>query len=300
VALTTGNDLIRDISPNDEMYGVDQLSGDWYWKVGRSALEVVSQCLSAARKSPAEVACILDFPCGHGRVLRHLKSAFPLASLTACDLVHDGVDFCARTFGATPCYSSEDPTKVTLNRDAFDLIWVGSLFTHLDAERWRAFLELFAAALRPGGLLIFTTHGHFVYDRMRGIEDPFNYGLSYWRDTLVQYQYERHGFGYAHYPGANAYGISLSAPSWVCSQIEAVPNLRLQHFAARAWHDVQDVFGCVRVTDAQLQASRISTSQYVKHRIRDSFPGTLVDAVKGILPKSVAAKATTLLRRGRR
>jgi SAM-dependent methyltransferase len=299
VVLTTHDDLILDISPNDEMHSVDKLVGDWYWEVGRSSLEVLAQCLTAAHKAPQDVTRILDFPCGHGRVLRHLKSAFPQARITACDLVRDGVDFCARTFGATPCYSDEDPARIPLERDAFDLIWVGSLFTHLDAHRWIGFLELLASTLRLGGVLVFTTHGQFVYNRMRGVEHPFDYGLGYWRDTIVKYDYERRGFGYAHYPGVNAYGISLSAPSWVCTQIGSVPSLTLQHFAARAWHNNQDVYACVRTSETQLPA-QISSFQYLKHRSRDLVPNALVEVARTVLPKSILGKATALLRRGRR
>ena len=300
MTLIAQEDLIRDISPNDEMYNGDKLVGDWYWQVGRSALDVVSQCLAAARKPAAEVTRILDFPCGHGRVLRYLKSAFPQAGITACDLTRDGVDFCAKTFGATPCYSHEDPAKVPLEPDAYDLIWVGSLFTHLEAHRWKGFLELYASTLRRGGILVFTTHGDFIYNRMQGIEYPFNYGLSYWRDTLVKYEFERHGFGYAHYPGVNAYGISLSAPWWVCHQIGQVPKLTMLHFAARAWHHTHDVYACVRTSEGRLQVPAISLNQYAKHWGRDLVPESFVGAARAWLPTRVITAATNLLRRGRR
>ena len=46
----------------------------------------------------------------------------------------------------------------------FDLIWVGSLLTHLDNDHWSAFLKVFSTALRDRGLLIFTTHGRHTYN----------------------------------------------------------------------------------------------------------------------------------------
>ena len=42
-----------------------------------------------------EVARLLDLPCGHGRVMRYLRAAFPRAEITGCDLLRDGVDHCA-------------------------------------------------------------------------------------------------------------------------------------------------------------------------------------------------------------
>src|SRR5215470_6242471 len=124
-------EIIRTISPNERMAPGDK---GHYFRVGLSALESIRVSLQAAGKSAADVRHILDLPCGHGRVLRYLKAGFPAAEITACDLMRDGVDFCASTFGAVPVYSHDDPAKIPLGHNVFDLIWVGSLFTHFDAD----------------------------------------------------------------------------------------------------------------------------------------------------------------------
>lgn len=64
---------------------------------------------------------ILDLPSGAGRVLRALRAGFPDASIVACDLMRDGVDFCAREFGAIPVYAAADVGSGT-GPDRFDLI----------------------------------------------------------------------------------------------------------------------------------------------------------------------------------
>jgi SAM-dependent methyltransferase len=274
--LEISEDIIRDISPNDEM------NNALYWEVGRSAVETISQSLQAARKPATEVKAILDFPCGHGRVLRYLKAAFPSAAITACDLSRDGVDYCAWTFGATPVYSHEDATKISLERDAFDLIWVGSLFTHFDGRRWKSFLEMFASRLKHEGVLVFTTCGQHHYNRMRGFEPLFNYGISHWRVTLARYDYEHFGFGYGNYPGTTTYGISLSRPAWVCRQIAQVPELTLVHFVGTDWCG-HDVYTCVRKRSAELEAERIPTFRYLRHRGRELAPDWLVSVAKRLL-----------------
>jgi len=262
------DDLIRAISPNDEIFAGDRLVPDWYWFVGRSAMEVIGNCLLAAKKPASEITSVLDLPCGHGRVLRYLKAAFPHAELTACDIVKDAVDFCASTFGATPVYSHQAPSRIPVKQDAFDLIWVGSLFTHLDARLWKGFLSRLASSLRPGGLLIFTTHGRHVYNRVKGIEDPYDYHLPYWRTTALTYDYERMAFGYGDYLGQK-YGVSLSDPVWVCSEIAAQDELRLVYFAERSWHGVQDVYACMRSRHPHILNTSTPWSLYVKHRIRE-------------------------------
>ena len=97
------------------------------------------------------------------------RPSSPSARLGAGDIDHDGVDFCAATFGATPVYGREDPADVEIDAP-YELIWCGSLFTHLPPERWEGFLALFERALAPGGLLVFTTHGRRIAERIRDPE----------------------------------------------------------------------------------------------------------------------------------
>ena len=133
------------ISPNDQMW----ISGpQWYFDVGTSALDSLKCALATAHIAPTS---ILDLPSGHGRVCRMLRAAFPEARLTACDLDRDAVDFCAAQFNTTGVYSHEDIRCVRLDQ-SFDLIWCGSLFTHLDREQWPDFLGFFADHLSPDGV----------------------------------------------------------------------------------------------------------------------------------------------------
>lgn len=242
-------EVIRTVASRDEMF----VNEEHYFGSGRSALEWIGLSLRAARRPPDEVGRILDLPCGHGRVMRYLRAAFPRAAITACDLLREGVDFCAETFGAEPLYSDEDPSKIVLERDAYDLVWVGSLLTHLDARRWPGFLKLFRACLRPGGLLVFTTCGRHSYDQ------------SVRQKTLppeVVYGYERGGFGYADYEGAAGYGNSLSSAAWVFGQVGRLDEMRVVLYSERAWDDNQDVFACAREPGWRVNHPRVSTAHH--------------------------------------
>lgn len=213
-----------------------------YFGVGQSALRCVRLALLASERHPDGIRRILDLPCGHGRVLRTLRAAFPEAELVACDLLADGVEFCAKTFGAVPVRSSPDSDAPPLE-GRFDLVWCGSLLTHLDAPRWSAFLSLFEERLADGGLLLFTLHGRAVVERIRR---GWDYGLD--DDALrelVRGARER-GFGYVPYPGQPDYGISLATRPWVMALLERFPALRLLYFCERGWDDHHDVVACVR------------------------------------------------------
>lgn len=207
-----------------------------YIESGRSALNGIRAALLAAEVATDDVRSILDLPCGHGRSLRVLKAAFPHAALTACDIDRSGADFCAKTFGAKPVYSVEDPAKIPI-RDRFDLIWVGSLLTHLDAPLWHAFLKRFREWLSPRGVCVFTTHGiGCEYYIERGMSQ---YGLKDAKSLLADYR--KHGFAYQPYEKGGRYGTSLSKAWWVAKQAERLPATRLVMLSERGWHDHQDL-----------------------------------------------------------
>jgi SAM-dependent methyltransferase len=153
-----------EIDRNDMMYEGQAAA---YFSSGYSALFCMRQALEAAGRT--SVQSILDFGCGHGRVLRSLHAQFPDATLTAVDVDRRGVDFCAKKLGAKPIYSNYDFSNIVF-REKFDLIWVGSLFTHLSAKRWPKVLELLRVVLTEDGLLVFSTHGRDAERRLRDVK----------------------------------------------------------------------------------------------------------------------------------
>jgi SAM-dependent methyltransferase len=230
--------IIREISPADEMFGRRE---EPYLAVGRSALHCIDVALAASPKRA--FPRILDLPCGHGRVMRWLRAAFPESELTACDISRDGVDFCAKTFGAVPVYSHEDPSSIDLD-GPFDLIWCGSLLTHLDAPRWTGFLALFESLLPDEGMLVFSTSGRRVASLLdRGGVD-LDLGDQGTRGALEDYR--RTGFGYRDYPTSERYGVSLAKPSWVADRVTALSTWRAATLQEGGWLNFQDIVSCVK------------------------------------------------------
>ncbi|MGE0724544.1 MAG: trans-aconitate 2-methyltransferase, partial [Alphaproteobacteria bacterium] len=228
---STPLDLLRDyrkrldttVSPDDQMVlrfddatmaRIGEASWqDQYFRVGEAGLRAVVRAMLLAEKT--SLGSILDLPCGHGRVLRMLRAAFPQARIVACDLDRGGVEFCARTFGAVPVVSAADPRAIPVEGD-FDLIWCGSLLTHFDARRYRAFVDWFIDRLAPEGLLVFTNHGRWSLDYHRTY--PY---IAEDRFQRIAADVAASGFGYADYPDQSGYGISIARPSWVAGLVEA-------------------------------------------------------------------------------
>jgi SAM-dependent methyltransferase len=238
--------ILREIAPDDEMCnGPPQ--GYFLWAL--SALNSIMAAMRTAgvRQAPER---ILDLPCGHGRVLRMLKAAFPHAEITACDLNRAGVDFCAQAFGAKPVYSSEEPQDISI-ADRFDLIWVGSLFTHLSASRWHEFLAFFCEHLEPGGMLVFTANGRSILDAIRRRERSF----AITDVPLLALECEREGFAYQDYTHTDAYGLSLSLIPWVGEALASHPQLQLVTYTEGGVNGRQDAIGCRRRVGAAVNAA---------------------------------------------
>jgi len=225
-----------EIDPADLMYsdGLDKV----YLGHGQRALRNVRLALLAAMKE--EVHSILDLPSGHGRILRVLHAAFPDAQLTACDIDREGVDFCARKFGATPVYSTRDPAAIELD-GRFDLIYCGSLLTHVDERGWEAFLALFERVLEDDGVLVFTTGGRNFAEQIRVGRREFGLGSELAHAMVADY--ERAGFSYRDWPHMTGYGMAMAKPWWTCRKLEDYPSLRL---LALTEQRPQDVVACMK------------------------------------------------------
>jgi SAM-dependent methyltransferase len=237
----TERELLRQVSAkiyfNDTMYDGD---GAHYYQVGLSAIKCIDEAL--AQTQLTEVRTILDLPCGSGRVLRFLARRFPGAEITAGEIQTGPVQFCVRTFGAEPAYSSVNLDEVALGKK-FDLIWCGSLATHLNERDIVALLRLFARHLAPGGIVIFTTHGDFVASRIPRRE--FDYLISEEQIDRIGLDYPQTGYGFVDYAGEKNWGVSLTSPEWIRARVRELGDLREVYFKACGWDNHQDVFGFV-------------------------------------------------------
>lgn len=229
----------------------ETMGGHNYMWVGSSAAEIIMMSVLASRLT--EVRSVLDLPCGHGRVLRHLVRMFPDAEVDACDLDRDGVEFCTKTFGARPIVSQEDMTKVVFDRK-YDLIWIGSLFTHTSREITQRWLTFLSEQLSDTGTIVATFHGRFA--PKLHCHTPY---LDEERWRVVMDGYRKTGYGYADYAREQShdfiegsYGLSVTRPSTLIEIIGEIPGVRVHLYQERGWGNNHDVvaFGRPHWNDA--------------------------------------------------
>jgi SAM-dependent methyltransferase len=205
--------------------------GDYYL-AGQRASDICKLALSG--NAPGRV---LDFPSGHGRVLRWLKRDYPDAELHAAEIDPDALEFVERVLGAHPIQST--PNFDTPLPGDLDLIFSGSLLTHLDVWQWDAFLGRCLEALRPGGVLVATFHGRIAGLMARDGHEVFGSLV----DTRALYaDYARSGFAYRNYDDScPTYGLTLSSPAWVLGRLDRYPLARVELLREGGWGGYQDV-----------------------------------------------------------
>jgi len=219
------------IHPDDDMKDRADVDGSHYARVGRSAVEAIGRALAAADRSFDDVTSCLDMPCGYGRVLRMLALQIPPERITACDINRQAIRFCATQFGVTPRRSTPSLEQMELGRH--DLIWCGSLVTHLDERRVGQLLRSFTGALLPGGIAVVTIHA-----------EPPTTGEFAARSEQIGEALRVHGHCHIPYDGALfAYGHAWHTPGHLCRAFAAASGntVRLVSHQPRGWDDHQDV-----------------------------------------------------------
>ena len=231
--MQTPLDVIRTVSSQDEMVFPGQEES--YFQIGERAIELVNMALTICGRK--RLPRILDLPCGHGRVLRWLRAQFPYAEITACDLNRHGVDFCAAQFGAIGTYSNPDLEQVEFPAP-FDLVWCGSLLTHLPLGAQLKVLDKLIEWTREDGILIFSLQGRFLASQLERGQADFADNVDV---VGLLRDFRRDGAAYRPYMESQmgGYGLALNSPEYLTSLIQKNASVILRAYFEQAW-GVQD------------------------------------------------------------
>jgi SAM-dependent methyltransferase len=104
----------------------------------------------------------LDWGCGCGRLVMHLRRHWPTANVHACDVDREAVHWCARNIADVDAFVSDLNPPLPLSPNSIDLVIGSSVMTHLDRSNQEAWLDEVHRVLRPGGIAALSTHGDFA------------------------------------------------------------------------------------------------------------------------------------------
>jgi hypothetical protein len=228
------------IHPQDEMFrpGREQ----HYYGVGLDALwNVIQSMMSAGLVDPGR---ILDFPSGFGRVTRYLRAAFPDAQIDVGDIWEAAIVHCSATYGATRIAAKSDFRDIEAPN--YNVIFCGSLLTHLPEERGIALLDFFAEHLEVGGIMIVTFCGRKNLSFEQQHFNPQAFGTPEDLDRIATTYYEGR-YAFQDYPGQTGYGRSFTPVAWFQRYVQNHPQLVICRLAERSWDDNQDAATLKRV-----------------------------------------------------
>jgi SAM-dependent methyltransferase len=224
-------------NPNTEPWHVRH-----YLEIGHDAIRLIVSALTTGLRSPPRN--ILDFPCGSGRVTRHLRAFFPDAVIGACDLYENHINFCVNNFGAIPILSKENLDELDIGAK-WDLIFCGSLLTHLPPDMFVSALKFIARSMSDEGIALITLEG-------RHAEFIQKHKWKFVPDDLYEVAeatIEPQGYGYVDYQHSmkslffkqDRYGVMIARPRWTMQIVEQIYEIRVLGYIERGWDDHQDV-----------------------------------------------------------
>lgn len=136
----------------------NMISWDTYMTVGRLHAEVFAELIRTAY--PTGPVRVLEWGCGPGRLLRHLPELLGQdAELTGIDYNEETIAWCIQALPNIRFETNQLMPPTNLVSESVDAVINFSVFTHLSREAQIAWAAELKRLLRPGGLLICTTHG---------------------------------------------------------------------------------------------------------------------------------------------
>ncbi len=123
---------------------------------------------------------ILEWGCGPGRLIRHMGDLLPgrRVKLTGADCNGESVAWCRANLAGIEFIENQFMPPLALPDDRFDVVYVFSVFTHLSEVAQRAWAGELLRVLRPGGLLVCTTHGDRYRFHLAGRRDRLLYNAG--------------------------------------------------------------------------------------------------------------------------
>jgi SAM-dependent methyltransferase len=137
----------------------------WFLESGRAAREAIDDALEDEGAAPRDV---LDFGCGCGRVLR--TWAGHDGAVAGSDLSGDAVEWCRENLPFARVETNGLSPPLAFADGAFDFAYALSVLTHLPEAIQHEWLDELHRVVRPGGLVLVTTHGERYLERLDAAE----------------------------------------------------------------------------------------------------------------------------------
>ena len=196
------------------------------------------------QNSNASPFVILDFACGYGRVGRHFKNVMPEAKYVGMDIHGEAVRFNRDILGLQMLQSTQKAEEFYVGQ-TFDFIFALSFFTHLRREHFRGWLAELHWILKPGGVLMISTHGQISHQLLMPdvVVDPQGYGMMEASEQIDL--------------STDFYVHAITYPAFVEEMVSPLKGLMLLNYSEAFWFGCQDMYVLKNVAPAKRSSERI-------------------------------------------
>lgn len=137
----------------------------WFLQGGRLAFETIRDLLGRRGVALDDIDRVLDFGCGCGRVVRHLKG-LENVSVFGSDSNRSSIDWCRKNLPPAAFGVNDLSPPLACAGDEFGLVYAFSVFTHLPEQLQLAWMRELRRVTKTGGYLLITTHGRAYLDQL--------------------------------------------------------------------------------------------------------------------------------------
>lgn len=253
----------RRISPNDHMLTAGE---EAYFRTTDSGLDCILRGLASSGRTANDVSAVLDFGCGYGRIYRAIVAQFPEAKTYCCDLMTQASHYCATTFGGEAFEAHEELTAIRAPR-LFDLVWFGSILTHLPSRRWVSTFDFLRRVTVDGATIVFTSHGDRSVEQIeQNLLQRNPHAIDAKLFTDIKTSLAATGFQFApNKPAAiehqnsrgiavssGEYGFSFTSRWWVEQFVERTSGFEIVGYIEAGWGNNHDAI-TVRRKETEIQ-----------------------------------------------
>jgi SAM-dependent methyltransferase len=202
--------LFRHVDAKDRANGADGLpSAELRYRVSgapdaKSFVTIGQKCAADINSSLLKIGRelrsftrILDFGCGCGRTLVHLKDLATSAQFYGADIDAKAIEWSRQNlkFATFETIDSVPPTEYA--SDTFDFIYAISVFTHLNEDYQFRWLEELRRIAQPGAVLLLTVDSSFVGEHEFVFERSYEKGLfpDWYQNAFHSREYVFANFG---------------------------------------------------------------------------------------------------------
>jgi cyclopropane fatty-acyl-phospholipid synthase-like methyltransferase len=135
-------------------------------RVGRQTAENVEAAPAHGKCVLESGHAVLDFGCGCGRTLLWLSRRFPGVQWHGSDVDRDAIEWCRANISNASFAVNGPLPPLPFNDGSFDVIYVVSVFTHLNDEYQKAWIPELCRGIRNGGTLVLTIYGRHIWQAL--------------------------------------------------------------------------------------------------------------------------------------